>query len=71
MDYANLQLRIVKYRPCTVINQQSVENSLQHYFFRYLPLNFTCVTYLRLCHVLFRCQLLLCVYVSNFGLLSA
>ncbi len=28
MDYAYLKLLIVKYRPCTVINQKSVENKI-------------------------------------------
>ncbi len=73
MDYAYLQLLIVKYRPCTVINQKSVENKIieKHYLFRYLPLDFTFVVNKCLCRVLFRWQLLLCVYVSNFGQLSA
>ncbi len=71
MDYAYLQLLIVKYQPCTVINQKRMKNNLQHYLFRYLPLDFLFVTYLRPCRVVLRCQLLLYVYVSNFGLLSA
>ncbi len=66
-----MQLQIVKYQPCTVINQKRMENNVQHYLFRYLPLDFLFVTYLSPCRVVFRCQLLLCVYVSNVSLLSA